>query len=444
MTQGTFLKTVGNPDHGAGVVEVIGCHIENHDAQLVPQRILSNSGHATFNECVFSKREQIYQFPGGTMDIMFSTLAADVRVETAAGSTTRLTRVTLAQGFPYPGTDSLHDGSWEFPDAKRSFRHVPSDDPLCNGTTLPCNVLEGIQSPECKLECEVDSLCSGFLSFLDSTGIATCDLSFNPTPIPYNCELHAGTSYMIAESRLDFFEVSSCPAATANGYDTITRKSIEICKVYCSFYDICEGFQVVHNGQEYDCTFYSGLQFETGTCANPATIYIPYVKGSTGFTKVNGISVSAPIANKALPHDQCYALCQKTLTCKAIYVNYAGNCIFYDGTSKCQNFVANCAALSVGFSNSIVSHLSQVTLSRPTVQQQWRMTKRASLFLFHLRSRKSVTCNLPVANCPTRILNLLQPGHLNSVRGGVMWTSLVLPITMNLLQRIVSCSDGQL
>ncbi|CAB9518256.1 expressed unknown protein [Seminavis robusta] len=330
LTDGTFFYTQNLEGIGNAFLELTGCEIA-----VAPVWVVHNNGTVIFNECNFPDGEKILNFDWGTVDLMYSTLAATAHVSNADSGTMRLTRMKLKEGFPYPSTFS---GNWEYPDAQRHYRPVDPTDRLCLGTSNPSDVLSGVSSSQCQDYCELGFQCSGYLTYVDETDNNDyCVLCISDDPCEFDCSAHSGATHMLAESKLSFVTVTTACPVQSRTYDSpLVVETLEECKMLCSFYETCEGFAVELNTITYTCTFHAELDLDAG-CFNGAnggsTFYIPYIKEDTQkFLEVHGTADAALLAtvSSIVGYDECGALCLKTIDCKAFVASTSTGCSLYD------------------------------------------------------------------------------------------------------------------
>jgi hypothetical protein len=314
-----------------GILELSACLIDS-----TAEPFLTNAGFATLNTCTLRDAAKIVNSDEGFLDLIYSVFQESTELTNAASGTVQMSRMTVYENFTFP---FILEGTLELPDARRFYRRVDEEvDPLCLGSDIPGELLD-IPSSECESRCEDEFVCSGYFSFFELEEFQVqCGVCLTEAPCEYDCLDNPSSSYLIAESNFFYFSVSAC-AIKSRKFRTLTGVTLEECKLYCSYYDTCEGFEVVLQNSTRVCSLYADLDFEAScvedddSSINRTSIYIPFVNDDPeGFQQVQGnLSLNANVLSEvdSLSYDQCSSLCRKTLRCQAFVIDEI-SCILYD------------------------------------------------------------------------------------------------------------------
>jgi hypothetical protein len=145
--------------------------------------------------------------------------------------------------------------------------------------------------------------------------------------------------YLIPDSKFDYSKVRTC-SVLPHPFKIITEASFEECKLFCSYYEPCEGFQLVDqqiNANAFEhiesasikaCVLIADLDFGDSCQEDELDdFYIPFTEeNAEGFVLIQGELASTARMIGAfdnLPFDECSSQCSKTLACQAFAVTEA-------------------------------------------------------------------------------------------------------------------------
>jgi hypothetical protein len=147
----------------------------------------------------------------------------------------------------------------------------------------------------------------------------------------YDCA-GANKQYALSTSKFFYVKVDGCLRDTRFLAKVIMDATLEECKLYCQYYDSCEGFKIEGSST---CQMISDLDFD-GSCVQPTTVYIPFLPNNEKYLQVNGTyTASANIiaTHEGLSPDECASMCTKTLLCVSFIVSDEQPCQLYDSNS---------------------------------------------------------------------------------------------------------------
>lgn len=343
-----------------GWAEITGCEvsmtqraIDNDEMTNTTFAFLQNNGTVYLDSTRLDSKSRILNDRQGIMEIMYSEFEDKSSIINYGDI--RLSRMQVHDDFTFTADQSQsklsqfrEGGILRLPDAKRFYETVADEetDPSCNGNDQPDIVLD-LEIEDCKDECEKEFLCSGILYYFlptETEFLPKCGMCLQEEPCMFNCSSVSGGAYFKPSSRFDYAKVTACPFFV-RPFETFINSTLEECKLYCSYYETCEGFSFEiddKNGKiETRCEMIGDLDLSP-TCAieDASEFYIPYIPDSTdGFIQVPG-SINAK--NKVAQHenvtfDECSFICTKTLSCASFIADDNGSCELFSNNYFSNN-----------------------------------------------------------------------------------------------------------
>ena len=220
----------------------------------------------------------------GFLDLIYLSFYDSSRIVNAPSSVLSVSRLNLYQGF-----ETNLQGNIQLPDATRIYNEVNSTNGLCLGSFFP-NATQELTSGQCEAACENSPVCSGYIASIDEDTFAPqCVLCEQEEACTYDCS-SPDRQYFIASSKFLFTSVSAC-LRDVRPLNTITGASLEQCKLYCTYYESCEGFRLIGDSSNVSCELIADLDFDN-SCSQTELVYIPFLGDPKDHLQVNGALMS--------------------------------------------------------------------------------------------------------------------------------------------------------
>jgi WSC domain len=336
--------------------EGAGCTIEKQITS--GDTLLVNEGKSYIANSKVKKDSRLVNLPGGRLQMTYVEFSENSRIVTDTSNETDLvvSRLQLYDTFDLPSHITL-------PDARRFYTVVDEEGSLCNGADEGTAFVStnDLNAFDCENLCEELDLCSGFMTYTvnDADDEPQCDVCVKDNKAcSLNCSKGVVSLYKKAESHFDYTKIVACPFLERNLRD-FDGVSLEECKMLCSYYASCEGFEysVGAGAIPSRCQLVADLDFSSDTtCSSQSRpFYIPFVVGYTeGFVSVPGtlLPAAAMSAHVGLGLDECAAACKKTVGCSSYISRIQGSttlCTLHDDNRFIRS--ANETGLFVGVSD---------------------------------------------------------------------------------------------
>lgn len=298
---------------------------------------LMNEGQTILESCRLYSYTILDNISSGQLQLFYVSFYDSSSFYNSNDGVIQISRLSIYEEFISMDSSELK-GTYQLLDAKRLYKTLDDeDDELCQGHDVPDLSIRDVTTQECHQLCENQFVCTGTITHFND-GIPSCGLCLQEKMCAFSCSSYSGGAYYKAESKFDFVKVSACPYIS-RPFKALRDVTLEECKLYCSYYRSCEGFQITSEN-EYSayksCELIADLDFAESCSINEAVeIYIPYFPGSIGgFYNISGKLVALiPIAeHKGVSSDQCAVICEKTISCVS-FQHLNGNCHLYNDKS---------------------------------------------------------------------------------------------------------------